>query len=129
METPVDVTLHGEDVDGDALDFEVVAAPVHGELSGVAPTLTYTPDIGFYGLDALAYRAKANGAFSEPAFVLLVVEGDDEEVPDAGSEDGGGDDQDAGAPGDEDAGEEEPSDDDAGGDERYQHAPMLERAR
>ena len=45
--TPVDITLEGTDPDGDPLSFTVIADPAHGTLTGTAPDLTYTPEVGF----------------------------------------------------------------------------------
>ena len=43
-DTPLNLTLTGADGDGDALLFSVTINPVHGDLSGTPPNLTYTPD-------------------------------------------------------------------------------------
>ena len=43
------ITLTGEDPEGDALSYTVTAAPTHGQLTGTAPNLTYTPVAGFVG--------------------------------------------------------------------------------
>ena len=39
----VNITLAGEDVDGDVLSYRVVTQPLSGTLAGIAPNLVYTP--------------------------------------------------------------------------------------
>jgi hypothetical protein len=67
------ITLTGSDIEGDALSFEVVGGPASGTLSGVPPTLVYTPDAGFIGNDEFTYRASDGAAVSEPATLQLRV--------------------------------------------------------
>jgi hypothetical protein len=54
--TIVDVELTGVDLDGETFDYVVVDNPVHGELSGTAPLLTYTPEADFVGVDSFTYK-------------------------------------------------------------------------
>ena len=54
--TTVDVELTGVDLDGETFDYVVVDSPVHGELSGTAPLLTYTPEADFVGVDSFTYK-------------------------------------------------------------------------
>ncbi|MEZ4714886.1 MAG: Ig-like domain-containing protein [Caldilineaceae bacterium] len=56
-DTPVAITLAGNDLDGDGLTFEVTQPPVYGTLSGASPTVTYTPDPNYAGNDAFAFVA------------------------------------------------------------------------
>jgi hypothetical protein len=72
--TPVAITLTGSDVDGHALTFHIVNGPAHGMLSGTAPTLTYTPQQTYSGLDAFTFRASDGALFSAPATVTLAVD-------------------------------------------------------
>ncbi len=51
--TSVVVLLGGNDVDNDPLSFSVTGSPIHGSLSGTAPSLTYTPATGYSGGDSL----------------------------------------------------------------------------
>ncbi len=57
-DTPGPVTLVASDIDGDALTYEIVAAPTKGGLSGVAPDLTYSPNPNENGVDTFTFRAK-----------------------------------------------------------------------
>jgi len=54
--TTVDVELTGVDLDSETFDYVVVDSPVHGELSGTAPLLTYTPEADFVGVDSFTYK-------------------------------------------------------------------------
>ncbi|QSQ14187.1 PKD domain-containing protein [Myxococcus landrumensis] len=68
------VVLAGQDVDGDALTFELVGPPAHGVLSGTPPALTYTPVADFQGEDRFTFIARdSSGAASTPATVVLTV--------------------------------------------------------
>lgn len=57
---PVAVTLQGVDVGGAPLSYSVAEQPLYGELTGVAPTLVYTPLTTFSGLDRFSFRV-SNG--------------------------------------------------------------------
>ena len=48
---PVTFTLEASDPENDPLTYTIVQQPVHGTLTGTAPTLTYQPDAGFADLD------------------------------------------------------------------------------
>jgi hypothetical protein len=62
-----------DDIDGDALSVEILAAPAHGALSGVDDKYTYAPAAGFTGADQLTYRVSDGAAWSAPTTVDLVV--------------------------------------------------------
>ena len=70
------ITLHGEDPDGDPLTYEVIDPPIHGELTGMPPELTYVPDGCFAGADRLTFRVRDGELDSEIATVDIYV-GDD----------------------------------------------------
>ncbi len=54
-DTSINLSLIGSDVDGDSLISQVQTEPGHGQLSGVAPDLLYTPDANFYGSDSFSF--------------------------------------------------------------------------
>ena len=56
INTPVDITLLGSDIENDPLTFSIVDAPTHGFLSGSVPNLTYTPNGGYSGSDSFTYK-------------------------------------------------------------------------
>jgi len=53
---PFPFALTGTDPDDDALLFEVLTLPTHGELVGTAPDLVYTPDTNYVGPDSFTFR-------------------------------------------------------------------------
>ena len=69
------LVLQGSDPDGNALTFVVTQFPAHGKLSGQAPNLSYTPDRGFVGIDALIFTASDGTASSAQATVTITVTG------------------------------------------------------
>ena len=52
----VSFRLFGEDVDNINLQYELESLPQFGQISGVAPNLTYTPNPHFFGSDSLSYH-------------------------------------------------------------------------
>jgi hypothetical protein len=68
------VTLTASDIDGDTLSYQIVAAPTHGSLSGTAPNIVYTPNLGYTGLDSLTFKANDGVKDSNIATVTLNVE-------------------------------------------------------
>ncbi len=84
-ETPVGITLGGNQVGDLPLTFAVIEGPRGGELSGIPPALTYTPFPNFIGEDAFTFQVGTtpydrNGGTvtSRPAQVRILVtpEGD-----------------------------------------------------
>jgi PKD repeat protein len=72
-DTPLEVTLQGSDVDGDALSYSVQTGPQHGTLSGTAPDLVYTPAPDFNGGDAFTFTVSDGQAVSDAATVTIEV--------------------------------------------------------
>ena len=72
-DTPVSITLIGNDVDGDALTYNVVTEPSHGRLSGTAPKLLYTPQPNFNGTDSFTFVINDGTVDSVPTSVIIVV--------------------------------------------------------
>ena len=66
-------TLVGGDIDGDSLTFRITSIPAHGNLSGVAPNLTYTPAQDFYGSDSLSFVVNDGTIDSSSAVVSISV--------------------------------------------------------
>ncbi|MDO8540341.1 MAG: LamG-like jellyroll fold domain-containing protein [Opitutaceae bacterium] len=67
------VSLSGSDVDGDPLSFRIVAAPVHGVLSGDGAVRTYQPSANYHGADAFIYVATDGELSSEIATANIVI--------------------------------------------------------
>ncbi len=73
-DTAVEVDLRGQDVDGDAVTFEVIALPIEGTLSELGQDISYTPRKDFHGLDEFLYVAHDGATNSEVAVVRIRVE-------------------------------------------------------
>jgi len=72
-DTAVAIILTGSDLDGDPLTYIVESGPSSGILSGTAPELTYTPDVGFTGIDSFTYTANDGTDDSDEATVTITV--------------------------------------------------------
>ena len=83
----VELTLQASDPDGEPVVCEIVTNPTHGTLSSVLTCkVTYTPALGFRGVDTFTWRSKnGSGTSSSATFRLLVGTGvateDGEELP------------------------------------------------
>ncbi len=90
----VNITLTGSDADKDPITFSIYSQPLHGQLNGTAPTLTYTPNASYYGTDSFVFRVHDGSDFSPEATVDIRIT----QVPDNnnnnndGSNNSGGDD-------------------------------------
>ena len=72
-DTPLNILLIATDADGDVITYSVVSQPVHGELSGTAPDLTYTPVGNYNGPDSFTFKANDGIADSNVAAISLNV--------------------------------------------------------
>ena len=74
-DVPLVIILTGEDSDGDVIDFEIDTPLLlaHGLLEGVAPNLTYTPDLNFHGADSFDFSVNDGNESSEPATINIQV--------------------------------------------------------
>ena len=72
-DTPVLITLTGVDHLGTPLTYTVVDSPDHGDLSGTAPALTYTPDLNFHGTDSFTFTVSDGTLTSLAATVSITV--------------------------------------------------------
>jgi len=71
----IGITLSGNDVNSDMLIYEVADQPANGVLSGTMPTLTYTPNASFAGIDSFTFNANDGSALSNIATVTITVQG------------------------------------------------------
>ena len=67
------ITLTGSDPNELPLTFAVETPPSHGELTGAAPNLTYTPTANYAGPDSFTFTASNGQATSAPATVSITV--------------------------------------------------------
>ena len=72
-DVPADVTLNATDEDGDELTYTVIDQPAHGEISGAAPHVVYTPAANWNGSDSFTYQANDGTANSNLATVSITV--------------------------------------------------------
>jgi Bacterial Ig domain len=72
-DTPLDIVLTGSDPDCNPLTYSVVSGPNHGTLSGIAPSLTYTPSANYNGADSFTFVVNDGQATSDPATVDITV--------------------------------------------------------
>ena len=68
----VAVTLLGEDIDSESLEYRLLEAPAHGQFTGDAPELVYTPDPRFEGLEVLTYEV-SDGELQATATITINV--------------------------------------------------------
>jgi uncharacterized repeat protein (TIGR03806 family) len=71
--TELAVALAGTDADGDALDFRIALAPLHGTLVGVGKDLRYRPNPDFTGIDGFKFVVSDGSNVSEPGSIQLTV--------------------------------------------------------
>ena len=71
--TVADIQLGFFDADGDAVTFQVKSQPAHGQLSGTAPNLHYTPNAGFSGADTFTFTVNDGQLTSELETVHINV--------------------------------------------------------
>lgn len=74
-DTSVAITLSGTDADipVQVLTFSLVNSPTNGVLSGIAPSLTYTPNTNFNSFDSFAFTISDGIATSNIATVIITI--------------------------------------------------------
>jgi hypothetical protein len=72
-DTSLNLVLQGTDTNGDALTYSIVNSPTRGQLTGVAPNLTYTPAPNDYGTDSLTFVVNDGQVTSAVATVLITI--------------------------------------------------------
>ncbi len=72
-DTAVAITLGGTDPDGDHLSFTLTGNPINGDISGMPPNLTYTPQSDFTGSDSLTFMVSDGTVNSDEAMVTVTV--------------------------------------------------------
>lgn len=84
-DTAIPINLIASDEDGDPLTFTILTQPIHGALSGVAPSLVYTPAKDFNGVDSFTFKANDGKVDSNiAAFNIEVAPVNDAPVANAG---------------------------------------------
>lgn len=72
-ENPLAIALSGLDPDGQSITVVNVTAPTNGTLTGIAPNVTYTPNLNFTGADSFTFRVSDGTNTSTPATVSITV--------------------------------------------------------
>lgn len=72
-DTPIPINLIASDEDNDPLTFTILTQPIHGTLSGVAPSLVYAPAKDFNGKDSFTFKANDGKVDSNIATVNIDV--------------------------------------------------------
>jgi uncharacterized protein (TIGR03437 family) len=69
------ITLQGSDEDGDTLTFSVLSGPSHGNLTGNAPSVNYTPANNYAGPDAFTFEVNdGKGGKAQGTVDIAVLE-------------------------------------------------------
>jgi hypothetical protein len=72
-DTPLEITLSGNDVDEDGLGFEIVTLPEKGTLTGSGATWLYTPNPNVNGSDSFSFEVNDGTSSSEPEAISLLI--------------------------------------------------------
>ncbi|MGE0392601.1 MAG: Ig-like domain-containing protein [Vicinamibacterales bacterium] len=72
-DTPLAITLTAADPDGDALAYTILSGPSNGALSGLAPNVTYTPNLDYNGPDSFTFTVNDGRDDSNVATVTIDV--------------------------------------------------------
>lgn len=72
-DTAQPVTLSGNDTEGDALTYVIVAGPAHGMLTGSGANRTYTPAADYSGADSFTFQVNDGSANSNTATVTINI--------------------------------------------------------
>lgn len=68
---PLWTRMLGSDADQDPIGFEILRGPLHGELGGIPPNVTYLADASFQGLDVIWFRV-TDGKTASPAGAITI---------------------------------------------------------
>lgn len=72
-DVPVEIGLIATDADGDPLTYIIVTAPLHGTLTGTAPSLIYTPDDDSDAADNFTFRVNDGTGNSNAGTVSITI--------------------------------------------------------
>ena len=72
-DTELTINLSASDIENDALTYTVLSDPRHGELSGEAPNLIYSPQANFNGTDSFSFKVNDGNVDSSEAIVTINV--------------------------------------------------------
>jgi len=69
----VAITLTGNDAEGSALTYSILSIPTNGSLSGLAPNVTYTPNLNYTGSDNFTFKVNDGLVDSSPGTITVTV--------------------------------------------------------
>ncbi|MBU4483368.1 MAG: S8 family serine peptidase, partial [Actinobacteria bacterium] len=72
-DTPVAITLTATDLDSDPLTYFIVSQPLNGSVSGIAPDVSYTPNLNYNGSDSFTFKANDGKVDSNIATVSITI--------------------------------------------------------
>ncbi|MCK5320350.1 S8 family serine peptidase [Candidatus Parcubacteria bacterium] len=72
-DTAVNITLTANDLDGDLLTYSIETSPSNGTLSGIAPSVVYTPNENYNGSDSFTFKANDRIVDSNVATVDITI--------------------------------------------------------
>jgi gliding motility-associated-like protein len=67
------ITLVGNDVEGDALNYIIVSAPTHGSLTGSGSSRLYTPALNYNGADSFTFKVNDGSNDSNVSTVSITL--------------------------------------------------------
>ncbi|ETR73101.1 MAG: hypothetical protein OMM_01208 [Candidatus Magnetoglobus multicellularis str. Araruama] len=69
----ISITLTGNDMDNDPLEYFLVNSPSFGKITGDLPQIMYSPNPYYYGNDSFSYNVHDGKSYSEPATVNITI--------------------------------------------------------
>jgi hypothetical protein len=78
---PSSITLQGFDPDSDPIEYIIDTMPLHGQLTGTAPNLTYTSQPNYVGQDAFTFHVTDHVLDSNAATITIAVTGSGNNPP------------------------------------------------
>ena len=67
------ITLTGSDPEMQSITYSIVAPPLHGILTGTPPSVTYDPDLNYFGADSFTFKVNDGAVDSNIATVSITV--------------------------------------------------------
>lgn len=72
-DTDVSFTLKGKDPNGDSLTYMLLSQPTHGQITGIAPHISYIPEKDYHGLACFTFQVSDGVEISDPAGVTITI--------------------------------------------------------
>ena len=72
-EIPINITLSGQDIDGDEINYVIDNPPANGTLTGTAPAITYIPNVNYHGEDSFNFIVNDGELNSNTATISITI--------------------------------------------------------